>query len=118
MTGRHDAGAQEAWKYSVPPSERLRVEQRGQWILREQKCSVPSSAIKTLPSRRRKGSSTPSVAIALKNNGSNASGGAPSSIWRIQASVGMAVMPNRVWQFDRPCPSSSARWWPRNEGLP
>ena len=50
-----------AWKYSVPPSERFRVEQRGQWILREQKCSVPSSAINTRPSRRRNGSSTPSV---------------------------------------------------------
>jgi hypothetical protein len=72
-----------AWKYSVPPSERFRVEQRGQWILREQKCSVPSSAINTRPFRRWNGSSTPSVAIVLKNSGSNAAGGAPSSISRI-----------------------------------
>ena len=54
-----------AWKYSVPPSDRLRVEQRGQWILREQKCSVPSSAIRIWPSRRLNGSSTPSVPMAL-----------------------------------------------------
>ena len=32
-------------------------------------------------------------------------------------SLGIAAMPNRVWQFDRPCPSASARWCPRNDGL-
>ena len=101
------------WKYSVPLSERFRVEQRAQWSLREQKCSVPSTAINIRPangpSGRRNGSSTPSDAIVLKNSGSNADGGVPSSIWRICGSVGMAVMANRVWQFDRPCPASSAR---------
>ena len=101
------------WKYSVPPSERFRVEHRAHRILREQKCSVPSTAINVRPangpSGRRNGSSTPAAAIVLKNRGSNADGGAPSSIWRMCGSVGMAVMANRVWQFDRPWPSSNAR---------
>src|ERR1700759_854691 len=47
-----------AWKYSLPPSARLRVEQRGQWSLREQWCSVPSSAIRVRPPRRWNGAST------------------------------------------------------------
>src|SRR4051794_21041505 len=53
-----------AWKYSVPPSDRLRVEQRGQWILRDVKCSVPSRGINIRPPRRLNGSSTPSVSMA------------------------------------------------------
>jgi len=72
-----------AWKYSVPPSERLRVEQRGQCTLREQWCSVPSSAIRIRPSRRWNGVSTCGVSIALRNSGSKAAVGAPSSIWRM-----------------------------------
>jgi len=33
-------------------------------------------------------------------------------------SEGIADMANSVSQFDRPCPSSSARWCARNDGLP
>jgi hypothetical protein len=53
----------------------------------------------------------------LMNSRSKAAGELPSSIWRIWLSLAIAAMPSRVWQFDRPCPSASARWCPRNEGL-
>jgi hypothetical protein len=36
---------------------------------------------------------------------------------RIWLSVGTAVMPNRLWQFDVFRPSSSARWWARKDSL-
>src|SRR3954462_14641084 len=39
----------------------------------------------------------------------------PKSERDLRAKV--AAMPSRVWQFDRPCPSASARWCPRNDGL-
>ena len=119
VAGRDDGGARKAWKYSVPPSERRRVEQRWQWILREQKCSVPSSAISTRPPRRWNGASTPSVSIALvEQRIERRRWGAVQHQADIGCRVGMADMPNRVWQFDRPCPSSSARWCARNDGLP
>jgi hypothetical protein len=51
------------------------------------------------------------------NRPSKAPGELPSSIWRMWLSLGMAAMPSRVRQFDRPCPSANARWCPRNDGL-
>jgi hypothetical protein len=51
------------------------------------------------------------------NRPSKAPGALPSSISRMWLSLGIAAMPSRVWQFDWPCPSASARWCPRNEGL-
>lgn len=74
------------WKYSIPPSERRRLEHCGQWILREQKCSVPSRAISTRPPKRWNGAGAPppaAVSTAEKNTPSNAAGDAPSSIRRI-----------------------------------
>ena len=33
-------------------------------------------------------------------------------------SVGIFSMPNKVWQFDVPCPCSSRRfWWDKNDSL-
>ena len=72
-----------AWKYSVPPSERRRVEHCSHLILREQKCSLPSSAISTRPSRHWNGVSGPAASIAFTNSPSNAAGEAPSSIRRM-----------------------------------
>ena len=65
------------WKYSVPPSERRRVEHCGQPILREQKCSVPSSAISSRPPRRwnaDRPSAAAMVSSALRNSPSKAAG--------------------------------------------
>jgi len=70
--------ARKAWKYSMPPSARRRVEHCPHLILREQKCSVPSSAIGTRPSRHRNGVNDPAAAIAFMNSPSNAAGVAPS----------------------------------------
>ena len=52
-------------------------------ILREQKCSLPSSAIGTRPSRHWNGVSGPAASIAFTNSPSNAAGEAPSSIRRM-----------------------------------
>jgi hypothetical protein len=52
-------------------------------ILREQKYSLPSSAISTLSSRQRNGVSGPAVSIAWKNSPSNAAGAALSNIRRM-----------------------------------
>jgi hypothetical protein len=90
-----------AWKYSVPPSERRRVEHCSPLILREQKCSVPSSA---RPSRHWNGVSGLAASIAFMNSRSNTAGVAPSSIRRMSLSEGIADMPNNVSQFDRPWP--------------
>jgi transglutaminase/protease-like cytokinesis protein 3 len=57
------------------------------------------------------------VSRPLRNSPSKAAGEVPSSIWRMWLSLGIAAIPNRVWQFDRPCPSASVRWCPRNDGL-
>jgi hypothetical protein len=74
-----------AWKYSIPPSARRRVEQCGQWILREQKCSLPSSAMSTRPPRRWNGPSAVAARVAKprQNSPSKAAGATPSSINRM-----------------------------------
>jgi hypothetical protein len=59
--------SRKARKYSVPPSERRRVEHCSHLILREQKCSVPLSAIATRPARHWNGVSGPAASIALMN---------------------------------------------------
>ena len=71
------------WKYSVPPSERRRVEHWLQWILREQKYSLPSSAMSTRSPRHWKRASGPAFSMARMNSPSNAAGEAPSSIRRM-----------------------------------
>jgi hypothetical protein len=43
------------------------------------------------------------------NTGKNSAGSTGSSMARIWLSHGIAAMPNRVWQFDRPWPCSSWR---------
>jgi hypothetical protein len=93
----------------VPPSERRRVGHCLHLISREQKCSVPSSAISTRPFRHWNGVSGPAASIALKNSPSNAAGEAPCSIRRMSLSEGIADMPKSVSQFDRAYPSASAR---------
>jgi hypothetical protein len=72
-----------AWKCSTPPSERRRVEHCGQLILREQKYSVPSSAINTRSPRHWNRVSGPAALMARMNRWSNAAGEAPSSIRRM-----------------------------------
>jgi hypothetical protein len=98
----------------------LRVEQRGQLILREQECSEPSSAVSTRSSSRRNGVKPPfssKFLMIFANIGSKWSVGAPPSIWRMWLSQGTVVMPNSVSAFDRPQVSASVRWWARNNGL-
>jgi hypothetical protein len=68
---------------NMPSSERRRVEHCGQLILREQKYSVPSSAINTRPPRQWNRVSGPAALMARMNRGANAAGGAPSSIRRM-----------------------------------
>jgi hypothetical protein len=72
-----------AWKYSAPPSERRRVEHCRHLILREQKCSVPSSTISTRPPRHWNGASGQGASIALMSSPSNAARAAASSLRRI-----------------------------------
>jgi hypothetical protein len=72
-----------AWKHSTPPSERRRVEHCGHLILREQKYSLPSSAINTRSPRRWNRVSGPAASMARMNRPSKAAGETPSSIKRI-----------------------------------
>jgi hypothetical protein len=99
------------WKYSVSPSERLRVEHSGQESLREQKCSEPSNAINTRPSKQRNDFNSPRASTSftiVENTESKWSVGAPSNIWRIWLSQGIDVIPKSVCAFERPRPRPSA----------
>jgi hypothetical protein len=105
---RHDVPLEP--EFVVPPL-RARDEQCAQCSLIDRKYSVPSSAIRTRPCRRRNSLSPPvrsSVPMTSENTGKNRAGSTGSSMARIWLSHGIAVMPNRLWQFDWPRPCS--RW--------
>src|SRR3954451_15914574 len=78
------------------------------------------SAISTRPPSRWKARSPPcrrSLSRVWSKAGCRCEGCTGSSMARIWLSVGTAVMPNRLWQFDIFRPSCSARWWARNDPL-
>src|SRR3954463_1061219 len=99
-----------AWSFSVLPLPRRRVRHCGQPSFCEQKYSVPSSAISTRPPSRWKPRSPPcrrSISRVWSKAGCRCEGCTGSSMARIWLSVGTAVMPNRLWQFD---PTSTPRF--------
>ena len=107
------------WKYSTPPSARLRVEQLSRWTLRERKNSVPSRATSVWPSKRRMGASAPRASRSPTmawNWASKCSAGTPSNNCRTWLSQGMRSRPNRVCALLRRPRSASARWCARNDG--
>jgi hypothetical protein len=51
-----------------------------------------------------------------KKQGARRAGSAPSIMSRMSLSEGIFSTPNKLWQFERPWPFSSARWKERKEG--